>query len=64
MRRQCLKWCYTCRQGVNRGYFGPCSAVGAIEGINYIKTKELTSLSVQQLVDCDHAYNMGCGGGA
>ncbi|KDD75077.1 papain family cysteine protease [Helicosporidium sp. ATCC 50920] len=38
-------------------------AVGAIEGINYIKTKELTSLSVQQLVDCDHAYNMGCGGG-
>lgn len=38
------------------------SAVGAIEGINQIKTGKLQSLSEQQLVGCDPQSN-GCGGG-
>lgn len=41
----------------------PCrSAVGAIEGINYLRTGQLVSLSEQQLVGCDPQSN-GCGGG-
>ncbi len=39
------------------------STIGAIEGINAIKTGELLTLSEQELVDCDHAYNQGCNGG-
>ncbi|KAF8048314.1 hypothetical protein N665_2565s0005 [Sinapis alba] len=39
------------------------STTGAIEGINQIKTGELISLSVQELVDCDRGYNEGCDGG-
>lgn len=39
------------------------STIGAIEGINAIKTGELITLSEQELVDCDHAYNQGCNGG-
>lgn len=33
-----------------------------MEGINLIKTKELVSLSEQELVDCD-TENKGCDGG-
>lgn len=34
-----------------------------MEGINKIVTGEFVSLSEQELVDCDRAYNSGCNGG-
>ncbi|CAN1307505.1 Cysteine proteinase RD21A [Linum perenne] len=40
---------------------GQC--VGAVEGINQIVTGEMITLSEQELVDCDTAYNEGCNGG-
>lgn len=39
------------------------STIGAVEGINKIVTGDLISLSEQELVDCDKAYNQGCNGG-
>lgn len=39
------------------------STVAAVEGINKIVTGELISLSEQELVDCDKAYDTGCNGG-
>lgn len=38
------------------------STVVAVEGINQIETKELVSLSEQELVDCNKD-NQGCNGG-
>lgn len=34
-----------------------------MEGINQIVTGNLTSLSEQELIDCDTSYNNGCNGG-
>ncbi|CAN4082959.1 unnamed protein product [Withania somnifera] len=50
----------------NQGSCGSCwafSTVAAVEGINQIVTGEMITLSEQELVDCDRAYNLGCNGG-
>ncbi|KMT07606.1 hypothetical protein BVRB_6g147350 [Beta vulgaris subsp. vulgaris] len=49
----------------NQRNCGSCwafSTIASVEGINQIKTKQLLSLSEQELVDCDHD-NYGCEGG-
>ncbi|GAB2223687.1 hypothetical protein Droror1_Dr00004425 [Drosera rotundifolia] len=50
----------------NQGQCGSCwafSTVVSVEGISAIKTRNLVSLSEQELIDCDKGQNQGCNGG-
>uniref|UniRef100_A0A7N0T149 Cysteine protease n=1 Tax=Kalanchoe fedtschenkoi TaxID=63787 RepID=A0A7N0T149_KALFE len=50
----------------NQGSCGSCwafSTVAAVEAVNQIVTGKMVTLSEQELVDCDKAFNQGCNGG-
>ncbi|MQM16060.1 hypothetical protein Taro_049013 [Colocasia esculenta] len=50
----------------DQGSCGSCwafSTIATVEGINKIVTGDMITLSEQELVDCDTAFNQGCNGG-
>jgi len=50
----------------NQGQCGSCwafSTTGSLEGACYVKNKVLTSLSEEELVQCDRTRDQGCQGG-
>lgn len=50
----------------NQGSCGSCwafSTTGSLEGACYVKNKQLTSLSEEELVQCDRSRDNGCQGG-
>jgi len=50
----------------NQGQCGSCwafSTTGSLEGACYVKNKVLTSLSEEELVQCDRSRDQGCQGG-